>query len=486
MAQQREQQFIIGEFIEKVKKQRLGRDNPYVYDHTKSISSNRGNKLNRNAKFVHEGKLNNSTLFRQTIEHAGFKRDIISVNPPYYTPDGDVIEDESDVDDDDETLEENIYKDVRIEELLAPLTAASDLPSHPTFSLPYRDKGLPELIRNAEDMLHREQRVLWKMKRLFTEMRGDSQWAPVGLFHTPHDDMMMGIQRGSMSSAAILAEVPQAQQFQEPSNADDLAQAQQEAAHMADDVTISIEPATNGGAVENGHKPQDVELKDYAVPSTNGATPNGTSGNHVTNGATLTSEDATMQDSSLAPTIEECGEQADTGTSVGDADSTTTPAHRMTTRAQANQPTRTPSLARSVSPGSSVPVIHPFYEFPSSVVRELRSNVGLPPQMADEARLALTTYISKQEEIVRSCKEMHSGLLKAMEMRTNVWNWTKAEGHLGEMSDNEDYVDLEEWGIDPRDTRIKYVKGQQEDEQEAEEQERVKRNPRRVGRAAKE
>lgn len=328
--------------------------------------------------------------------------------------------------------------------------------------------------------------MLWKMKRLFTEMRGDSQWAPVGLFHTPYDDTVLGMHRGSTSSAAISAEVPQVQQFHQSSNANGIAEAQQEDAHLVEDITISIEPATNGGEMENGHKPQDIEIKDHAIPPTNGTIPNGTSGNHVTNGATPTAEDVTMEDSGLAQTIEEGGEQAETGTSVGDADSTATPAHRMTTRAQANQSTRTPSLARSVSPNSPVPFIHPFYQFPSSVVRELRSNVGLPPQMADEARLALTTYISKQEEIVRSCKEMHSGLLKAMEMRTNVWNWTKAEGHIGEMSDNEDYVDLEEWGIDPRDTRIKYVKGQQEDEQEAEEQERVKRNPRRVGRAAKE
>lgn len=336
-------------------------------------------------------------------------------------------------------------------------------------------------------MLHREQRVLWKMKWLFTEMRGDSQWAPVGLFHTPYDDTILGIHRGSISSGAISAEVPQVQQFQEPSNANAVAEAQQEDAQMANDVTTSIEPATNvSGVVENGQEPQDVEIKDHALLSTNGATPNGTSGNHCTNGTTLTAEDATMGDDGLAQTIEEGGEHAETGTSVGDADPTATPAHRMTTRAQANQSTRTPSLARSVSPGSSVPFIHPIFQFPPSVVKDLRSNVGLPAQMADEARLALTTYISKQEEIVRSCKEMHSGLLKAMEMRTNVWNWTKAEGHVGEMSDNEDYVDLEEWGIDPRDARIKYVKGQQEDEQEAEEQERVKRNPRRVGRAAKE
>jgi hypothetical protein len=37
----------------------------YIYDHTTPISSNRGNKLNRNAKFVHQGNLNNSMLFKE-------------------------------------------------------------------------------------------------------------------------------------------------------------------------------------------------------------------------------------------------------------------------------------------------------------------------------------------------------------------------------------------------------------------------------------
>jgi hypothetical protein len=341
-------------------------------------------------------------------------------------------------------------------------------------------------------MLHREQQVLWKMKRLFTEMRGDLQWAPVGIFHTPDDNRMLGLHRASASSIAIEVGVPPTARPEEPSTieaapqSDQVEEARQEDVQMADDVvTASIEPATNGScAASSTQEPKEVENKKAQAATTNGIMQNGTTEKNLVNGTALLSEDATMEDCALVQTIEEGVEQAETGTSVGDADSIATPAHRMTTRAQANQSTRTPSLARSVSPGSSVPIIHSFFQFPSSVVGD--QNLGLPAQMADEARLALTTYISKQEEIVRSCRDIHSSLLKAMEMRTNVWNWTKAEGHLGEMSDGEDWIDLDEWNIDPRDTRIKYVKGQQEDEQETEEQERVKRNPRRVGRAAKE
>lgn len=49
------------------------------------------------------------------MDHAGYKRDVISINPQYYTPDGDVVEDEDDIDDEDEPLDENIYKDIKLE-----------------------------------------------------------------------------------------------------------------------------------------------------------------------------------------------------------------------------------------------------------------------------------------------------------------------------------------------------------------------------------
>jgi hypothetical protein len=54
----------------------------------------------------------------QRIEHAGYKRDVISINPQYYTPEGEIVEDEEDIDDDDEPLDENIYKDIKLEGVL--------------------------------------------------------------------------------------------------------------------------------------------------------------------------------------------------------------------------------------------------------------------------------------------------------------------------------------------------------------------------------
>jgi len=121
---------------------------------------------------------------------------------------------------------------------------------------------------------------------------------------------------------------------------------------------------------------------------------------------------------------------------------------RMTTRSQALvvQPYRSPS------PTS----VHPFFLAPPPVPPVDFSN-------PDEEPLGpLLSYISKQEEIVRSYGELYQGLVKALRMRREVYKWCKAEGHVGEMSDGEDWIDLEEWGLKPGEL----VKGKEEDDNE--------------------
>jgi hypothetical protein len=181
----------------------------------------------------------------------------------------------------------------------------------------------------------------------------------------------------------------------------------------------------------------------------------------------------------------EAGATADgSAESIIPDDTSTAPSHRMTTRRQANQNTGTPSPVQFVSPVTQIPTTDDFFNFPGSAVPH--PDQGLPSQMADETRIALGMYIQKQEEVVRQLQEMHAGLLKGLKMRNDVHKWAKAEGHVGEMSDNEDWADLEEWGIDPRDPRIQYTKGQQEDDQVDEEEERRAKRVRRAGGKAKE
>lgn len=136
--------------------------------------------------------------------------------------------------------------------------------------------------------------------------------------------------------------------------------------------------------------------------------------------------------------------------------------HRMQTRAQAQAKSdkTASSRTRSASPASwNPPVVHPLFLMPASASPD--RNFGLPPGEAEETRRMVTLYTQKQEEVCRSAEKLYFGLLKADRMRKTVFKWCKAEGHIGEMSDGEDWYDKEEWGLD-EDLR----KGQEEEEED--------------------
>ena len=139
------------------------------------------------------------------------------------------------------------------------------------------------------------------------------------------------------------------------------------------------------------------------------------------------------------------------------------PAHRMRTRAQAQAVSEKTSSShtRSPSPTSSVPpLIHPLYLVSSSSIPD--RDFGLPPAEAEETRRILMSWVQKQEEICRGVEKLYDGLLKADRMRKTVLGWCKAEGHVGEMSDGEDWYDKEEWGLDED-----LKKGHEEEEEDA-------------------
>ena len=123
--------------------------------------------------------------------------------------------------------------------------------------------------------------------------------------------------------------------------------------------------------------------------------------------------------------------------------------HRMTTRARAQAVSdNTTSLhTRSPSPASSIPpYIHPLYLVPQSARPD--RDFGLPPAEAEETRRVLMSYVQKQEEVCRGAERLYEGLLKADRMRKTILKWCKAEGHVGDASDGEDWYDKEEWGLE--------------------------------------
>ncbi|KKY34619.1 putative rxt2-like protein [Diaporthe ampelina] len=138
-------------------------------------TTNRGNKLKKRARFVRQGKLGPPTgpsvykearLNPSEVEHAGYKRAVISRNPPLIDEDGYSI----DSDDDDQHVQDAVaaaaeadpYSSIHLEQLLAPLTTVTDLPAHPTLSRPFKSTALKELANQACDLMHKENVALWK------------------------------------------------------------------------------------------------------------------------------------------------------------------------------------------------------------------------------------------------------------------------------------------------------------------------------------
>ena len=75
-------------------------------------------------------------------------------------------------------------------------------------------------------------------------------------------------------------------------------------------------------------------------------------------------------------------------------------------------------------------------------------------------------YIQKQEESVRGLEAILGKLIKAKRMKDQLWEMCKAEGHVGEMSDGEDWIDAEAWG--EREEDLKKGKDEEDVTQEEE------------------
>lgn len=123
------------------------------------------------------------------------------------------------------------------------------------------------------------------------------------------------------------------------------------------------------------------------------------------------------------------------------------PPRRMRTRAQAQAASEPAVSSRTETPDAWVPPeIHPLFLIPEKAIPD--KNYGLPPSEAEETRRLLMAYVQKQEEVVRGAEKLYEGLMQAERQRKTVFRWCKAEGHVGEMSDGEDWYDKDEWGLE--------------------------------------
>ncbi|KNG48626.1 cyclin b1 interacting protein 1 [Stemphylium lycopersici] len=352
------------------------------------------------------------------IEHAGYHRSILQRNPPRYDPDGDEVEvdDEYEEEDDVEPVEENPYGNIQLESLLAPLTSAADLPNHPALSVAFTSRHLTDLANEAGALSRKEQVTNARAKNLFVKLQGDSTFAPAAL--------------------AAMSDTPFRPSHSRHSNAR-LEEGQEQQVHDAE-----MRETVEGG--------QDVDMEDAAQPNgTNGDTGSEVNGTHtLTNG--------THSGSADEPQVNGEGEHSPMGEDASDTASQQT-AHRMTTRTRARaHAASTPSPPQSPSGSNAV---HPLFIHPIESLPD--RDFGLPSNEAEETRMLLMAYVQKQEEVARITSDLYQGLLQADRMRQDVYKWSKAEGHIGEMSDGEDWYDNEEWGLEQD-----LAKGRDEEEDE--------------------
>ncbi|KAH8775832.1 RXT2-like protein [Hyaloscypha finlandica] len=432
----------------------------YDSDSDSSIEqlTNRGNKLRKKARYIHEGQLappSGPQVYKRKIEHAGFHREIISRNPPLVDEDGYDV----DSDDDDERAQAAIaaaaefdpYADVRIEHLLAPLTAASDLPDHPTLSKPFTSKTLTELTRHAGEMVQKEKESLWRIKHLLTRLTGDNTWIPCESVET-ENDFHLFIDERDRNAGNILQKVMSRDEGDQVSTG----------TLASEEDVVMILSADSTGAAEKRQAEELVEalkskgnevLREPVPGSIAGEPP--AEGSMEVDRAQETAPDDVNEDQ--AQLIEIDGEEGDEEDPAP---------HRMRTRAQAQAASdnTVASRTRSITPDSSNDTkVDPYFLAPLSAHAD--RNVGLPQHEAEETRRLLQLYIQKQEEVCRGAQRVYEGLLKADRYRKLVMKWAKAEGHVGlnrDMSDGEDWYDKEEWGLEED-----LKKGQDEEEEDA-------------------
>lgn len=440
------------------------------------------------------------------MNYNGYQREIISKNPARVDADGDVLDDEEESNPDLTDAEEDPYQDIKLEgmqafhvacketsliffstELLMPLVNAADLDKHPSLSIPYKSRVIEEMVQSAQAMVFREQRSLFRMRLLLTQFRGDENWVPCGALQQEGDIFTLPVGPGAQSVAPSIATDPTQVNANwdtmsgiksplgvdaTPKRAnglpsadkdlqDELAADTKKAKGSEESATLDEAHAIEAQVTRNGEKEEVADNGDVPVeaqnpgpdsdlvmadaPTSNGMS-KGTDDVHEANG---------IQTRDMAN--REGGEGDERNGELGEAegeaddDNESQQTHRMTTRARAqatDNPTVSPPGSRPLTPqtDSGAPMVHPFFMVPPSCLPQ--PSLGLQGNLADDTRRLLASFVQKQEEVVRQAEAVLTGLMKAQRLRNTVWSWCRAEGHVGEMSDGEDWYDMEEWGLD--------------------------------------
>jgi len=219
---------------------------------------------------------------------------------------------------------------------------------------------------------------------------------------------------------------------------------------LDDETRHTVNPTIS---ITGEHRPEIYTLPDIGESSAKDENMNGTANTYSTQdasstgngfGPVLAARDDAINHPGTPDAEEPKEEEAMDG--IEEEDTVKPEPRRMRTRAQAQAASEPTVSSRTDSPDWVIPKIHPIFKIPESAIPD--KDFGLPPSEADETRRLLTMYVQKQEEVCRGAEKLYEGLLRADRQRRTVLEWCKAEGHVGEMSDGEDWYDKEEWGLE--------------------------------------
>lgn len=348
-------------------------------------------------------------------------------------------------------------------ELLRPLVHPSEILQHPAVAQIYKDPALSDMVRATEAQLREERKNLWNAKNLYRCFTGDESWIPCEKVEALGDWELFGPQPGQGSIQSRKRKL----------NGDGVPEMN------GVDQIDHVGEQSNGNDVEmvESEKQAEQSIEQSLVPETNGIHEDGDGTDTTThmNPAELDQdkhgvEKEEDQEHKHNPQADgEAEVESEIGVAEEDRSPSSTPPAplRRITRALAanNNPTSTAATPpRSSSPATpTIPVSpstlqpHPLFLLPASLTLAHQphpstlplsiAHSGLPPDESLETRKLLGIYIQKSEETIRSLARILAKLTKATSRRDKLVEWCLAEAHVGELSDGEDWVDEERWGV---------------------------------------
>ncbi|KAI1482140.1 RXT2-like protein [Daldinia eschscholtzii] len=484
------QQVLFSETIAAMKKARKRKAYESDSDSEIYYHGNRGHKLMKRARFVHEGQLappSGPEVYKEIINHAGYQRAIISRNPVLIDDEGYEI----DSDDDQEYIQDvadaaaefNPYANVRLENILAPLTSVTDLPTHPTLSRPYNTKTLTELTKQACNIMHKENAALWKVKHLQTKLVGDHIWAPCAIMLGPNDielyrDDYMDSNSQAHGSVKSDTNMPSLEETRTKTNKTAATMGNEDVSAVAAETLANGAKSDDDATMIDAEPPADADTSAPIPATTQTAKAGPEDQKQNTEGDALNKSEEkelgldateTQQDTITDASVNGAKDVRSAGSTSGLATDSVASAGQGEVDKAAHQSQAGEEAGNEGSRAVSVmsvfteeAPIHPLFLHPRSARPD--RDLGIPEAEAEDMRRLLQLYVQKQEEVCRGAKRLYEGLLRADRMRKTVLQWSKYEAHVGpnrDMSDGEDWYDKEEWGLEDD-----LKKGQDEEEED--------------------